>query len=287
MNKITKKALSVLFAAIFIPVLANCAYSDIYIDSQETDTDYVIENSRVLIPVRSIFEKMGYDVDYDEYTKTAYIFGDKVITIRSGETGFYCDGKWVECDQSQKTIDGRFYIPLRKITEALDDYSVEWNEKTKSVYITRGADNKNTEEIRTSAEKNEPDNSELEKRVFELVNEERAKNGLSELKWSDELAGFAREHSKDMAERNYFGHTDPQGVTFVDRINEANIRYSYCAENVAAGSTTAEGVMEQWLGSSGHRANILSSETEYIGVGLCYDADSDYGYYWTQCFIKN
>ncbi|MBR1735482.1 MAG: hypothetical protein IJ736_00495 [Firmicutes bacterium] len=286
MKKFTKKAISAVLTSLIISSCASCAYADIYIGSQKTNTDYIIENSRVLIPLRSIFETMGYDVNYDKYSKTAYISGKKTITVRSGETGFYCDGRWIECDSPQKTINGRFYIPLRKITEALNDYSVEWSEKSKSVYITNDSDNTYTAEIQTAAETKGSSISELEKQVFELVNEERAKNGLPELEWSDELADFAREHSEDMVRRNYFGHTDPDGVTFVDRINSAGIRYTHCAENVAAGSETAEGVMNQWLGSSGHRANIMSRDVQYLGVGLCYDSSSAYGYYWTQCFIK-
>lgn len=125
--------------------------------------------------------------------------------------------------------------------------------------------------------------SAFEKRVLELVNEERAKRGLSALKWSNELASVARAHSKDMHERSFFSHTNPDGKSPFDRIKAAGISYSYAAENIAAGQATPEAVVEGWMNSQGHRENILNAKLKYLGVGF-YEAAGGYKYYWTQNF---
>ncbi len=125
--------------------------------------------------------------------------------------------------------------------------------------------------------------SAFEKRVLELVNEERSKRGISELKWSNELATVARAHSKDMHDRGFFSHTNPDGKSPFDRIKAAGISYSYAAENIAAGQSTPEAVVEGWMNSKGHRENILNAKLKYLGVGL-YESADGYKYYWTQNF---
>jgi len=125
--------------------------------------------------------------------------------------------------------------------------------------------------------------SAFEKRVLELVNEERAARGLSALKWSNELSNVARAHSKDMHDRGFFSHTSPDGKSPFDRIKAAGISYSYAAENIAAGQSTPEAVVEGWMNSKGHRENILNANLKYLGVGF-YEAAGGYKYYWTQNF---
>ncbi|MBR2471625.1 MAG: hypothetical protein IKB55_02965 [Clostridia bacterium] len=125
--------------------------------------------------------------------------------------------------------------------------------------------------------------SAFEKRVLELVNIERAKYGLSALQWSNELASVARAHSKDMNDRGFFSHTNPDGKSAFDRIKAAGISYSYAAENIAAGQSTPEAVVEGWMNSKGHRENILNPNLKYLGVGF-YEGNGTYKYYWTQNF---
>ncbi len=125
--------------------------------------------------------------------------------------------------------------------------------------------------------------SQIEKRVFDLTNEARIAEGLSPLLWSDELANVARAHSKDMHDRDYFNHTNPEGLSPFDRMNNAGITFSHAAENIIAGYNTAEDIVKGWLDSPGHRANILNPELEYLGVGI-FQGTNGYGIYGTQCF---
>jgi uncharacterized protein YkwD len=88
----------------------------------------------------------------------------------------------------------------------------------------------------------------------------------------DRLTVAARGHSTDMANRGYFSHTTPEGVTFDQRITNAGYHWSGAAENIAKGQDTPAAVMDSWMNSAGHRANILNCGYKHIGVGLARDA---------------
>jgi uncharacterized protein YkwD len=114
--------------------------------------------------------------------------------------------------------------------------------------------------------------------VVTLVNDERGKAGCGPLAVNAQLTAAAQGHASDMAARGYFEHTTPEGVTFDQRIRNAG--YSKPgAENIAQGAQTAASVMDLWMNSAGHRANILNCDLNTIGVGL----DRD-GFYWVQDF---
>ena len=120
-----------------------------------------------------------------------------------------------------------------------------------------------------------------EQEVFDLVNQIREENGLPPFVYNGTLAETARAHSQDMVDRNFFNHNNPDGQSPFDRMKANGIRYSMAAENIAAGYPSPEAVVEGWMNSEGHRANILGGCKE-LGVGLA--LGGSYGYYWTQCF---
>lgn len=120
----------------------------------------------------------------------------------------------------------------------------------------------------------------IENQVVTLTNQERAKNGLPALKINWELARIARYKSQDMKEKNYFDHTSPTYGTPFNMIKSFGLSYKTASENIAQGQRTAQEVVNAWMNSSGHRANILSSSFTEIGVG--YYAE---GNYWTQMFV--
>ena len=120
-----------------------------------------------------------------------------------------------------------------------------------------------------------------EREVVRLVNEIRAKNGLKELTEDWELSRVARYKSQDMKDNNYFSHTSPVYGSPFNMIKNFGISYKSAAENIAKGQKTPQAVVDAWMNSSGHRANILNSTYTKIGVG--YVAS---GNYWTQMFIR-
>jgi uncharacterized YkwD family protein len=124
------------------------------------------------------------------------------------------------------------------------------------------------------------DNLSFEEQVVALVNEERAAYGLSPLTLNTELSNVARLKSQDMHDNNYFDHTSPTYGSPFQMLASFGISYRAAGENIAMGYATPEAVMEAWMNSSGHRANILNASYTQIGVG--YVAD---GNYWTQEFI--
>ena len=119
-----------------------------------------------------------------------------------------------------------------------------------------------------------------EKEVVRLVNEERAKRGLKELTYNWELSRVARYKSQDMRDNKYFSHTSPVYGTPFQMMKNFGITYRSAGENIARGQATPQAVVNAWMNSSGHRANILNTSFTQIGVG--YVAD---GNYWTQMFI--
>ena len=120
---------------------------------------------------------------------------------------------------------------------------------------------------------------EFEAEVVRLVNIERKKAGLSELKHNWELSRVARYKSDDMRDKGYFSHTSPTYGSPFQMMKSFGISYRTAGENIAKGQTTPAAVVKGWMNSPGHRANILNSSFTEIGVGYAS------GNYWTQMFI--
>lgn len=119
----------------------------------------------------------------------------------------------------------------------------------------------------------------FETEVIRLVNEIRADYGLSPLTENWELSRVARYKSTDMSTLGYFSHTSPTYGTPFEMIKSFGLSYRTAGENIARGYKSAEAVVNGWMNSSGHRANILNESFKYIGVG--YEPS---GNYWTQMF---
>ena len=120
-----------------------------------------------------------------------------------------------------------------------------------------------------------------EQEVIRLVNEIRAENGLKVLTYDWELARVARYKSQDMKDNKYFSHTSPVYGTPFQMIKNFGISYRSAGDNIAKGYATPQAVVNGWMNSSGHRANILHANYTHIGVGYVSG-----GYYWTQMFIS-
>lgn len=123
--------------------------------------------------------------------------------------------------------------------------------------------------------------SNVEQEIVRLVNVERAKEGLQPLTMDVELQKVAKKKSEDMKAKNYFSHTSPTYGSPFDMMKQFGITYKSAGENIAKGQTTAQQVMDAWMNSAGHRANIMSTSFTHIGVGYVKS-----GHYWTQMFIK-
>lgn len=133
----------------------------------------------------------------------------------------------------------------------------------------------------------------IEAAIFTMVNQERAKAGLSPLTHVTALRSVARLHSIDMVAKSYFAHNSPDGKTPADRLTAAGIGFSAWAENIrwvsAPRTNVAHDIMYEagsgWMNSPGHRANILNPNMTQLGVGV-YLNSARTRYYATQLFIR-
>ena len=102
------------------------------------------------------------------------------------------------------------------------------------------------------------------------------------LAWNDKLTAAAEGHSQDMAAKNYFSHTSADGRTLADRVNASGYAWSSAGENIAAGYSTVNAVMDGWIASPGHCANLMNAGFTEVGV-VCVPgrAGTTYSTYWT------
>ena len=121
----------------------------------------------------------------------------------------------------------------------------------------------------------------FEQKVVQLVNDVRKKNGLKALTEDWQLSRVARYKSQDMRDLGYFSHTSPTYGSPFEMMKSFGIKYRSAGENIARGYPTPEAVVNAWMNSPGHKANILNRSYTHIGVG--YVAS---GSYWTQMFIS-
>ena len=127
----------------------------------------------------------------------------------------------------------------------------------------------------------EPDSSEFAQEVLRLVNIERAKVGARPLELLDELTERANIRAGEIVQS--FSHTRPNGSNCFSVLK--GINYHTVGENIAAGQTSPEDVMDSWMNSQGHRENILNPSFKYLGLGYAYNEYSTYKNYWVQLFM--
>lgn len=278
-----KRILGILMISMLLStgVLAENEQVNITINGEhlQTDSPSSIVNDSALVPMRAIFEAMGAKVDWEDSTRTVTGTKDSdKIMLHIGDAIASLNENEIALDSPAIIVSDRTLVPVRFIAESLGS-DVGWDSQTKTVMI-------NNEEESNEEESNEnrsvDDNSNtIEYEVLELVNVERSKVGLPMLEMSEELSAVARMKSKDMADKNYFDHTSPTYGSPFYMMTQFGINYSAAGENIAMGYTDAQGVVNGWMNSPGHKANILSYDFSTLGVGYLSENGNTY---WTQMF---
>lgn len=124
--------------------------------------------------------------------------------------------------------------------------------------------------------------------MFRLTNIERVKAGLPEFKQMQQLDNAALTRAWECLVQ--YDHTRPDGSKFSTVLTESGIKWTNAGENIAAGQTTPQAVVNAWMNSPGHYANIMNADYVYLGVGFYYDYNSEsstpHRYYWSQNFCK-
>lgn len=120
------------------------------------------------------------------------------------------------------------------------------------------------------------------KQVLKLVNIERKKEGIHQLKLSNELNSISILKSQDMNDYGYFSHTSPNYGSPFDLLRAENVKYNTAGENIALGQRTPKQVVSAWMNSPGHRRNILNPAFNKMGIGVYFGNSV----YWTQIFTN-
>ncbi|MEL6888135.1 MAG: CAP domain-containing protein [Pseudomonadota bacterium] len=102
--------------------------------------------------------------------------------------------------------------------------------------------------------------------TLQSVNAERARAGRAALIYDDRLEAVARAHGQDMAQAGFFSHTGSDGSDIGDRLRRGDVPFCFAAENIAQGQRSLSEVMRGWMGSRGHRRNILDRRAAAVGV---------------------
>ena len=216
-------------------------YSEIIIITGNDDEDVSIYNSNIIENEIECYKSILND-------RIIKIKNDILQKINNGISGagnsfdFWDNDRITDFDDKINTNE--------QIDKACDKITVNSNETAYSEYIIK---------------------------VIELTNAERAKYKLLPLKLSDALCKSAQEHADDMYINNYFSHVSQDGRTMSDRIAKYCLSYNYKGENIAMGYSSPETVVEGWMNSDGHKANILN--TNYTEIGIGYNNG-----YWVQNF---
>jgi uncharacterized protein YkwD len=124
-----------------------------------------------------------------------------------------------------------------------------------------------------------------EQAFLTIINNYRAQNGLGALSLDPQLNNVARWMADDLANNNYFSHTDSLGRDPFRRMDDMGYTYNtWRGENLAAGTINAQPSFQMWSDSPGHNANMLGEHYTVIGIARAYDANSDFGWYWATEF---
>jgi len=133
-----------------------------------------------------------------------------------------------------------------------------------------------------------------EQKLIDQLNEARIEQNLQPLAIDPNLVRAARYHARDMAKENYFNHSTHNKLSgkltkSIGAFERIALFYPKGAntENIAAGSSTAASTYDQWFNSPGHYANMFNESATKVGIGVCYDEKSEYGYYWVFCTAVN
>ncbi|KGR77986.1 CAP domain-containing protein [Ureibacillus manganicus] len=246
--------------------------------------------------VKSEANPQVFQIQGDNYKGIAIKLIDK-ISLQNGDFDFnkfkYLVLKTLNDSEAYKVIQAGKVVEKPASNEATTNKPVENEVKTPQAPATpvtnnntKAPTNSNNQQVEAPVKQTPTTNanqsvSEFEKQVVDLTNAERQKAGLKPLAIHSQLMNVAEAKSADMAKNNYFSHNSPTYGSPFDQIKAAGISYRAAGENIAQGQRTPAQVVQAWMDSPGHRANILNANFTHIGVG--YVAD---GNYWTQQFIQ-
>lgn len=247
---------------------------------------------------------VAYHDHYQNFFMAAYDEQDQVIGLYTNQD-LLTSNEGVAFGDTRESVLTKLNEPLEAIQKGFTKYLIE-NDQEYDVflidhhYVTVFYDkheNNTVTAIQIISEElentktdyfSEPNNQlkeGFEYQLFDLTNAARVKHGLPTLSWEESLRKTARDHSIDMAENNFFGHTNQAGQSPFDRMEEDGIAFKLAGENLAAGQLSSIYAHEGLMNSLGHRENILKDDFEALAVGVAFNSDSQP--FFTENFLTN
>jgi uncharacterized protein YkwD len=245
-----------------------------------------------------------YHEDYHNFVKVMYNDNQQVIGLYTNQD-LIASTNGIKLNSPKQTVRDTMGQPLSRLQKGLVFYQLEEDSdydlyELDDTFVTIFYDvhEENTvtaiqiltEDIENNkksiySEPNEPLKEGFELQMFDLVNATRVNHGLQVLSWDEHVMQTARKHSSDMAVNNYFDHTNLQGESPFDRMEEDGITYTLAGENLAYGQFSSIFAHEGLMNSLGHRKNIIKSGFEYLGVGVAFNEENQP--YYTQNYYAN
>lgn len=247
---------------------------------------------------------VAYHDHYQNFFMAAYDEQDQVIGLYTNQD-LLTSNEGVAFGDTRESVLTKLNEPLEAIQKGFTKYLIENDQEYDvflidhhyvTVFYDKHENNTVTaiqiinEELENSKTDyfSEPNNQlkeGFEYQLFDLTNAARVKHGLPTLSWEESLRKTARDHSIDMAENNFFGHTNQAGQSPFDRMEEDGIAFKVAGENLAAGQLSSIYAHEGLMNSLGHRENILKDDFESLAVGVAFNSDSQP--FFTENFLTN
>ncbi|WP_067726787.1 CAP domain-containing protein [Oceanobacillus damuensis] len=249
-------------------------------------------------PERSSMNEYGtewvtYHENYQNFFMAAYDEQNKVVGLYTNQD-LLTSTVGIDFNSTRESVLSALDEPLKAIRKGFTNYQIEDNEEHDTflidnnyvtVFYDKHQDNTFTaiqiihadlEQQKNAyyAEPSEALKEGLEYQLFDLTNAARVIHGYPVLEWHEPLRATAQAHSSDMAENNYFSHTNLEGQSPFDRMAEDDIAFRTAGENLAAGQPSSIFAHEGLMNSLGHRENILKEDYETLAVGVSFGEDA-------------
>ncbi|MFD2045380.1 CAP domain-containing protein [Ornithinibacillus salinisoli] len=243
-----------------------------------------------------------YHENYQNFFMAAYDDQNRVVGLYTNQD-LLTSTHEITFESSRDSVLATFDEPLNSIRKGFINYQIQDNGKYHTflidqnyvtIFYDKHENNKVTaiqiisEELEQQKEAFFGEPSEelkegFEYQLFDLTNAARVNHGLPILTWDESVRKTARDHSSDMADNNYFSHTNLEGQSPFDRMTEDEIAFQMAGENLAAGQSSSIFAHEGLMNSLGHRENILHSDFRSLAVGVAFNEESQP--YYTENFL--
>ncbi|SET16502.1 Cysteine-rich secretory protein family protein [Oceanobacillus limi] len=249
-------------------------------------------------PKRSSFNEYGvhwntYHENYQNFFMVAYDQNDKVVGLYTNQD-LLSSTFDIHFDRTKSDVLNNLGEPLQGIQKGFVTYQTNHNDEyhlflQDNNYVTIFYDkhendtvtaiqivSKDLEQQKTGyfSEASKQLREGLEYQLFDLTNATRVKHGLPVLEWDEAVRATARNHSTDMADNNYFSHTNLEGLSPFDRLKEDEIAFRTAGENLASGQSSSIFAHEGLMNSIGHRENILNPDFQFLAVGVSFNEEN-------------